>query len=220
MAKNNYLFRFFLCLIASLCIGIGGVVVGSGYWRPGDKESEFGRPENGIIGIESECDSIPSLNSSETRWSRKISPLVAEPIRLAKSPFSAFYQPIYSLVPAHKAFMSASQFSIRYAPVEMTNVCRGKGDVTSLDANLIRDDIRQIYSAEIGVREKTGKNDGDRVEEYLAITNLGKGYAWCAAFVSWVFSEAGFPEPRTPWSPALFPKKKGDLGARKRNPAS
>src|SRR5690606_32345202 len=60
----------------------------------------------------------------------------------------------------------------------------------------------------IGVREKTGKNDGERVEEYLAITHLGKGYAWCAAFVSWVFSEADIPEPRTPWSPALFPKKR------------
>lgn len=78
----------------------------------------------------------------------------------------------------------------------------------SAEENLIRNKIRQIYSAEIGVREATGKNDGKRVEEYLALTNLGKGYAWCASFISWVFSEAGFPEPRTPWSPALFPKER------------
>lgn len=74
--------------------------------------------------------------------------------------------------------------------------------------DLIRSKIKSIYSAEIGVREETGKNDGKRVEEYLAITKLGPGYAWCSSFVSWVFAEAGFPEPRTPWSPALFPKER------------
>jgi hypothetical protein len=95
----------------------------------------------------------------------------------------------------------------RSAPVEKT-VANEAFDATSLNADLIRKQIKQIYTAEIGVREKTGKNDGERVEEYLAVTQLGKGYAWCAAFVSWVFAEAGFPEPRTPWSPALFPKKR------------
>lgn len=82
------------------------------------------------------------------------------------------------------------------------------GRIRPEEENLIRNKIKQIYSAEIGVREATGKNDGERVEEYLALTNLGKGYAWCASFISWVFSEAGFPEPRTPWSPALFPKER------------
>ena len=73
--------------------------------------------------------------------------------------------------------------------------------------------LQEIYTAEIGVREKTGKNDGPRVEEYLAVTNLGKGYAWCASFVSWVFAEAGFEEPRTAWSPALVSQRQSDLGA-------
>ena len=68
-----------------------------------------------------------------------------------------------------------------------------------------RNDILQIASAEIGVWEATGNNDGKRVEEYLRYTNLGKGYAWCAAFVSWCYGQAGLPEPRNPWSPALFP---------------
>jgi hypothetical protein len=76
------------------------------------------------------------------------------------------------------------------------------------EESLIRDQVKAIYSAEIGVREKTGRNDGERVEEYLAVTQLGPGYAWCASFLSWVFSKAGFPEPRTPWSPALFPKER------------
>lgn len=68
--------------------------------------------------------------------------------------------------------------------------------------------LRSVYTAEIGVREKTGKNDGPRVAEYLRYTRLGEGYAWCASFVSWVFGEAGFDRPRTPWTPALFPSKR------------
>jgi hypothetical protein len=35
------------------------------------------------------------------------------------------------------------------------------------------------------VREATGRNDGKQVEKYLASVRLGKGYAWCGAFVNW-----------------------------------
>lgn len=69
----------------------------------------------------------------------------------------------------------------------------------------IRQQLVRIAEAELGVSEATGLNDGPRVEEYLRYTDLGKGYAWCAAFVSWVYGQAGFSEPRNPWSPALFP---------------
>jgi hypothetical protein len=62
-----------------------------------------------------------------------------------------------------------------------------------------------IAMAELWVREKTGKNDGKRVEEYLASVKLKKGNPYCAAFVSWVYKEAGYDLPRTGWSPALFP---------------
>ncbi|MBD1421237.1 CHAP domain-containing protein [Sphingobacterium chuzhouense] len=71
--------------------------------------------------------------------------------------------------------------------------------------NSLPQKIIDIASGEIGVREATGNNDGKRVEEYLRYTNLGKGYAWCSAFVSWCFGQAGLQEPRNPWSPALFP---------------
>src|SRR5690606_17948028 len=70
----------------------------------------------------------------------------------------------------------------------------------------IRTHILHIAQNEIGVREATGHNDGKRVEEYLRYTHLGKGHQWCAAFVSWCYGQAGLPEPRNPWSPALFPK--------------
>lgn len=40
------------------------------------------------------------------------------------------------------------------------------------------------------VRELTGKNDGKEVEIYLKAVGLGKGYAWCMAFVYYCFSKA------------------------------
>jgi len=55
------------------------------------------------------------------------------------------------------------------------------------------------------VRELTGRNDGVAVERYLAVTGLGKGYAWCAAFPSWVFNEAGVNAIKSAWSPSWFP---------------
>ncbi|WP_199562774.1 C40 family peptidase [Pedobacter chinensis] len=63
----------------------------------------------------------------------------------------------------------------------------------------------ELAQKELGVRERTGKNDGKRVEEYLQYVGFNKGTPWCAAFVSWVFGQAGYPQPRTAWSPALFP---------------
>ncbi|MEI2274327.1 CHAP domain-containing protein [Sphingobacterium sp. ML3W] len=69
----------------------------------------------------------------------------------------------------------------------------------------LRKRIVQIAVQEIGITEATGNNDGAKVEEYLAYTGLGKGYAWCAAFVSWCYGKAGRTAPRNAWSPALFP---------------
>jgi len=71
-----------------------------------------------------------------------------------------------------------------------------------------RENLQSIYTREIGVREKTNKNDGERIAEYLNYTGLSEGYAWCAAFISWSFKQAGFPEPKTAWSPSLFPGKR------------
>lgn len=69
-----------------------------------------------------------------------------------------------------------------------------------------RNQIINIATAELGVKEATGKNDGFRIEEYLRYTHLGTGHEWCAAFVSWCYAQAGLAAPRNPWSPALFPK--------------
>lgn len=91
----------------------------------------------------------------------------------------------------------------------------GTGDVaivesrrTQPEAKTLRQRIIHIASEEIGVQEISGRNDGARVEEYLQYTGLGPGHEWCAAFVSWCYGQAGLPQPRNPWSPALFPKSR------------
>ncbi|ERJ58785.1 hypothetical protein M472_08390 [Sphingobacterium paucimobilis HER1398] len=79
--------------------------------------------------------------------------------------------------------------------------------------------IIAIASAELGVKESTGNNDGPRIEQYLAYTGLTKGYEWCAAFVSWCYGQSGLSQPRNPWSPALFPKAKSYKDTDKIQPA-
>jgi hypothetical protein len=43
------------------------------------------------------------------------------------------------------------------------------------------------------------------VETYLRYVGLKKGHAWCAAFLSWVYGQAGYTLPKSAWSPQLFP---------------
>src|SRR3546814_750968 len=93
--------------------------------------------------------------------------------------------------------ISNSSFYVIQAQTEATNLQEQQ-----------RAQIRTIYTQEIGVREKSNKNDGERVGEYLKYTGLNEGYAWCAAFVSWSFGQAGLKEPKTAWSPSLFPNKR------------
>ena len=62
--------------------------------------------------------------------------------------------------------------------------------------------IVETAEKEIGVKELSNRNDGKRVEEYLATTNLGGGYAWCAAFIKWVYMKCGYSVPyATAYSP-------------------
>jgi len=68
--------------------------------------------------------------------------------------------------------------------------------------------VEATYIQEIGVREATGRNDGERVEAYLRAVGFGKGHAWCAAFVSWTFQQCGVKAVKSAWSPAWFPSGK------------
>lgn len=43
----------------------------------------------------------------------------------------------------------------------------------------------------------------------MSAAGLGKGYAWCAAFVNWVYLQNDIPGPASPaWSPSWFPDDK------------
>lgn len=87
----------------------------------------------------------------------------------------------------------------------ITFVCRG----TVPDRDMLnRTKLVKIAERELGVREATGNNDGPKVEEYLATVHLKKNAPWCAAFICWLYQQAGFTEPRTGWSPTLFPKRR------------
>jgi len=63
--------------------------------------------------------------------------------------------------------------------------------------------IVRTAEKEVGVCE-SGKNTGARVDQYNAYVGLRK-VAWCASFVSWCHGQAGYREPKTAWSPTLFP---------------
>jgi len=74
--------------------------------------------------------------------------------------------------------------------------------------NALRTRVLAIAKSQLGVREVGGNNNGTAVKAYLAYTNLEQGYPWCAAFVSWVYGKASLAQPKTAWSPALFPAKR------------
>lgn len=71
--------------------------------------------------------------------------------------------------------------------------------------------VQASFTAEIGVRELTGRNDGIAVEKYQNSidTDLGEKWAWCAAFINWNFLECGIETPKNAaWSPNWFPPSK------------
>lgn len=74
----------------------------------------------------------------------------------------------------------------------------------SYDKEKKRSAVIGIARKEIGVREFT-ENSSKRIDEYNATVGFKK-VAWCASFVCWCFKEAGLAQPRTAWSPGLFPE--------------
>jgi hypothetical protein len=69
-----------------------------------------------------------------------------------------------------------------------------------------RSRLREVYLSQVGVRERTGHNDGVQVEKYLKFCNLPKGSEWCSAFVSWCFDQANIKTLHTGYSPAWYDK--------------
>lgn len=68
--------------------------------------------------------------------------------------------------------------------------------------NLESSCVASIAYKEIGVKEATGNNDGERVNEYQKTTNTTSGASWCASFVKWCFTQCGIKTSITAWSPS------------------
>jgi LysM repeat protein len=83
-------------------------------------------------------------------------------------------------------------------------------DITPLNNFTIRNKIKETYYSQIGIREKTGNNDGYDVEKYLNSAGLGKGYPWCASFIYWVYLKNNLKiSVKYPaWVPSYFPPNK------------
>lgn len=66
--------------------------------------------------------------------------------------------------------------------------------VRPADGQPVRDKLISTAERQLHVRED-GYNDGKEVRKYLRSTGLGKGYPWCAAFVTWCHDENNIPNP-------------------------
>jgi hypothetical protein len=66
--------------------------------------------------------------------------------------------------------------------------------------------VVRAAQGEIGIKE-VRENAGPRVDAYNRYTGV-KDAPWCASFASFCFYKAGFQQPRTAWSPALFPRER------------
>lgn len=62
------------------------------------------------------------------------------------------------------------------------------------DGQPVREKLIGTAVSQLDVREQ-GTNDGKEVRKYLRSTGLGKGYPWCAAFVTWCHEENNIPNP-------------------------
>ncbi len=75
---------------------------------------------------------------------------------------------------------------------------------TQPDPGGAREKVLNVARKEIGIRERTGRNDGE-VEKYIRAAGLDpkKGHPYCAAFIYWCGWKAGYPKlfPRSAWSP-------------------
>jgi hypothetical protein len=69
-----------------------------------------------------------------------------------------------------------------------------------------REKLLEVAKSQVGVREATGRNDGE-VDKYLRAVGLGGSHApYCAAFVYWVGRTAlgnRNPIPKSAWSPTM-----------------
>ena len=104
---------------------------------------------------------------------------------------------------------STAGFCIEYQGIkyQVSGIKYQVSGIRYQDGRRKRSLVKHIYDSQIGIREQ-GTNSGPQIEKYLKYVGLAKGQPWCAAFVCWVLREAGVVNPRSGWSPDLFPASK------------
>lgn len=68
----------------------------------------------------------------------------------------------------------------------------------------LRDKLVSCIDKYIGVKEKTGHNDGDTIEFVLRNVGLKKGNPWCAALQAQAFDDCGLKNPHSGYCPDWF----------------
>lgn len=101
--------------------------------------------------------------------------------------------------------MAKSMYLLKLLPLAVLLLYSSAGGYAVTGKRLL---VRSIYRGEVGVREQSGHNDGPRIKAYLGYTGLKEGAPYCAAFVCWSLGRAGIVNPRSAWSPGLFPASK------------
>lgn len=73
-----------------------------------------------------------------------------------------------------------------------------------------REAFLQVVATQMGLRERTGRNDGPHIDAYLRAAGLGPGYAYCYAMPYWAGQQAAMktnttnPLPRTASTQTAF----------------
>lgn len=83
--------------------------------------------------------------------------------------------------------------------------CISKDEIAQADKVACQEQLIATYESQVGVRENLGANDSKEIREYLKLAGFYKPAKYCAAFVCWGLTVNGICNPRTAWSPSLFP---------------
>lgn len=68
----------------------------------------------------------------------------------------------------------------------------------------LRSKLVDIAESQVGVREKTGHNDGKEIRMYLSAVGLKEGNPYCAAGMAWCHDQLDIPHPASGYSPDWF----------------
>lgn len=86
-------------------------------------------------------------------------------------------------------------------------VCTSHSQLYNYCSSGVRLKIHENAKKDIGVREKTGRNDAPEISKWNRYVGVADKSSYCASWIVNKYHEEGcFLIPKTAWSPSLFPK--------------